>query len=198
MGHDLRDRTSRDQEIDVSTPGTGGPQPPEQDPSQSAQPTNPGQQPPAGQPWGAPQAGQPYPGQQPQQPWGAPQQPGMPAFGQPQEPGKPKRKWLPIVGGVVALLVVLGVLSTFLGGASAKAGDCVNDKPDEIGVVDCDSDEAAFTVAGVVEDVSQNQMNNDETVCEEWPNWVAFAWEGTNPDDLDSEGTGYCLEELTN
>ena len=182
----------------MSTPGAGGPQPPEQDPSQPAQP-DAGQQPPAGQPWGPPPqqqwgAPQPQPQPQPQQPWGAPQQPAGQAFGQPE---KPKRMWLPILGAVIGALVVLALLSTFLGGNSAEAGDCVNDEADEIGVVACDSDEAAFKVAGVVEDVSQNELNNDPAACQDWPNWVAYAWEGSDPDDLDSEGTGYCLEELT-
>jgi hypothetical protein len=245
MGQDLPDRTSRDQEIDVSTPGSG-PQPPEQDPSQPGQPAgwgqqpptgqphpgqqpaagqpypgqqppagepyagqpHPGQQPPAGQPYPGqqPPAGQPYPGQQPpagqpypgQQPWGPPPGgTGAQAFGQPEQPQKKRRKWLPIVGGVVALLVVLGLLTTFLGGDSAKAGDCVNEKSDEIGVVDCDSDDAAYKVAGVVDDVSQNDLQNDAAACDKWPNSVAYAWEGAEPDDLDSKGTGYCLEELS-
>jgi hypothetical protein len=209
---DLRDRTPRDQETDVSTSGTGGPQPPEQDPSQSGQPAAWGQQPPAGQqypggqpqqPWGAPQppADQQYPGAQPQQPWGAPQPPSgqpypgqQPAFG---EPEKPKRKWLPIVGGIVALFVVLGALSSLLGGSSAEVGDCVNAATDEIGVVGCDDSEAAFTVVGVVEDVSQNELTSDPEVCADWPSAAGYAWEGTSPDDLDSDGTGYCLEELS-
>lgn len=98
----------------MSTPGAGGPQPPEQDPSQAGRsaawgqqppadaPTGWGQQPPAaapapGQPWGPPpQPGQPQPGEQfgqqfgqPQQPWGPP--PGQPGqqYGQPQAFGGP-------------------------------------------------------------------------------------------------------------
>src|SRR3978361_2036244 len=107
MGQDLPDRTSRDQEIDVSTPGSG-PQPPEQDPRQPGQPAGWGQQPPARQPYpGQPQpVGPPHPARPPpaarpsraQQPWGAPQGPaGAQAFGQPEQPQKRKRKWLPIV-----------------------------------------------------------------------------------------------------
>jgi hypothetical protein len=190
------DRTSRDQEIDVSSPGTG-PQPPEQDPGQPGQPAGWGQQPPAGQPYPGqqPAAGQPYPGQQP---WGPPQgATGAQTFGQPVQPQQKRNKWLGIIAGVVALIVVLTLVNTFLGGDSAKAGDCVNDKSSEIGVVDCDSDEAAYQVAGVVDDVSQNQLNDDQTVCtDDWPNAVAWAWEGAEPDDLDSKGTGYCLADL--
>jgi len=183
----------------VSTPGTG-PQPPEQDPSQPGQGVGWGQQPPAGQPvpgqpaqsWGAP-VGQPG-----QQPWGAPQgATGAQAFGQPEQPASRSRRWLPIVGGVLTLLVVLSLLNTFLGGTSAEVGDCVNDSADEVGVVDCDSGDAAFEVAGVVDDVSQNELANDMDVCGQWPNSVAYAWEGSDPDDGDSDGTGYCLEELT-
>jgi hypothetical protein len=198
MGQDLRVRTSPDQEIDVTTPGPGGPQPPEQDPAQSGQPQGWGQQPPAGQPVPGQQfPGAQFPGQQPpagQQPWGAPQPGGAQAFGQPQ-PAKTNRTWVPIVLGVVLVLAVIGLALTFLGGNSAEAGDCVNDAPDEIGVVDCDSDEAAFEVAGVLEDVSQNDMNG-ETICNEWPETVYIAWEGSDTDDLDAEGTGYCLTEL--
>jgi len=187
----------------VTTPGPGGPQPPEQDPAQSGQPQNWGQQSPAGQPF----PGQPFPGQQPpagQQPWGAPQQPGgvpqqpggAQAFGQPQQPAK-KNKWLPIVLGAVLVIAVIGLVLSFLGGNSAQAGDCVNGEADEIGVVDCADSEAAFKVAGVLEDISQNELESDPTVCtDDWPESVAYAWEGTDPDDADAEGTGYCLADL--
>ena len=195
MGQDLPDRTSRDQEIDVSTPGSG-PQPPEQNPSQPGQPAGWGQQAPVGQPFPGqqPPAGQPFPGQQP---WGPPPGgTGAQAFGQPEQPQTKRRTWLPILGGVIVLVVVLGLLNTFLGGNSAKAGDCVNEKTNEIGVVDCTSKTAAYKVAGVVDDVSQNDLQNDAAVCDKWPNSVAYAWEGNKPDDLNSKGTGYCLEQL--
>jgi len=187
----------------VTTPGSGGPQPPEQDPVQPGRPQNWGQQPPAGQP----PPGQPFPGQQPpagqqfrgnaEQPGGAPQQPGSAqAHGQPQQAAK-KNTWLPIVLGVVLLLAVIALVLSFLGGNSASAGDCVNGEADEIGVVDCDDSDAAFEVAGVVEDISQNELDSDQTVCtDDWPDSVAYAWEGTDPDDADAEGTGYCLAEV--
>jgi len=133
-----------------------------------------------------------------QQPWGAPQQPGgAQAFGQPQQPAQAKRKWLPIVLGAVLVIAVIALVLSFLGGNSAQAGDCVNSQPDEIGVVDCGDADAAFTVSGVLEDISQNELEADQTVCtDDWPESVAYAWEGTDPDDPDAEGTGYCLADI--
>jgi hypothetical protein len=178
----------------VSTPGAGGPQPPEQDPSQPAQPAGWGQQPPAGQP---------YPGQQPpagQQPWGAPQQPGQPAFGQPgfgqpQQPEKPKRKWLPIVGGIVALLVVLGALSSFLGVGDPEVGDCV--KPDGLSfeMVGCDDDEARAKIIGTEADMTGDEFEaaDIDALCTDYANATSVLWYGTSNDD---EGQVYCAEDF--
>jgi hypothetical protein len=194
VGQDLPDRTSRDQEIDVSTPGAGGPQPPEQDPSQPAQPTA-GQQPPAGQPWGPPPqqqwSAQQQP-QQPQQPWGAPQPPAGQAFGQPE---KPKRKWLPIVGGLVALIVVLGVLSSFLGAGDPEVGDCV--KPDGLSfeTVGCDDDEAAAKIIGTDADMTGEEFDAADVngLCTDYANATSVLWYGTSNDE---EGQVYCAEDL--
>jgi hypothetical protein len=206
VGQDLLDRTSPDQETDVSTPGAGGPQPPEQDPDQSAGTTNFGQQPPAGQPWGAPQVGQPYPGQQqPQQPWGAQQPPagqpwggaqpppsGAHAFGQPE---KPKRKWLPIVGGVVAVLVVLGALTNFLGAGDPEVGDCIH----QTGVsgfdtVDCDSDDADFRIVGTDADMTGEEFDGTDVneLCGDFQNATSVLWYGT---DNAEDGHVYCAED---
>jgi len=181
----------------VSTPGSGGPQPPEQDPSQQGQPASWGQQPPAGQP---------YPGQQPPagaQPWGTPQQPGQPAFGQPAgaqafgEPQKPKRKWLPIVGGIVALLVVLGALSTFLGGGEPKVGDCLKEESaTQYKTVDCDSDDAQYKVEGTDEDMTYNELGdavNDDSACPDVDNWSVALWIG---DKEDEDGHVYCASDV--
>jgi hypothetical protein len=207
MGQDPPDRTPRDQEIDVSTPGAGGPQPPEQDPSQSGQPANWGQQPPAGQfqpgqepqqqPWGAaqPPAGQPYPGQQP---WGAAQPPaGAPAFGQPQQPEKPKRKWLPIVGGIVALIVVLGGLSTFLGGGEPEVGDCLHEESgSEYKTVDCGSADAQYKVEGKDRDMTYQELGdavNDDSACSGVANWTVALWIGQ---DEAKDGHVYCASDV--
>ena len=202
----------------MSTPGSGGPQPPEQDPSQQGQPASWGQQPPVGQPYPGqqPPAGQPYPGQQPPagaQPWGTPQQPGQPAFGQPAfgqpafgqpagaqafgEPQKPKRRWLPIVGGIVALLVVFGALSTFLGGGEPKVGDCLEqDGATQYKTVDCDSDDAQFKVEGTDEDMTYNELGdavNDDSACPDVDNWSVALWIG---DDEDEDGHVYCASDV--
>jgi hypothetical protein len=215
VGQDLRDRTSRDQEIDVSTPGAGGPQPPEQDPSQSADTTNFAQQPPAGQGWGAPQAGQPYPGQQPQQPqqpWGAAQPPaGQPypgqqpqafgqqpqAFGQPGfgQPEKPKRKWLPIVGGIVALLVVLGALTNLLGAGDPEVGDCIKPDGTSFETVDCGDDTATAKIVGTDADMTGEDFDatDPNDLCLDEPSATVVLWYGASNDE---DGTVYCAESL--
>ena len=198
----------------MTTPGPGGPQSPEQDPAQSGQPQNWGQQPPAGQP----AAGQPFPGQQPpagqpfgeqppagqqpwgaaqqptpgQQPWGAAQQPsGAQAFGQPQQPAKPKRKVLSIIGGLVAAVVVFGVLSTFLGG-DPEVGECVKAEGfNDISTVDCDSDEATLKIIGVGDEMTGDEFDATpgEELCADFPEATDVLWYGSTDD---GDGTVYC------
>jgi hypothetical protein len=221
----------------VSTPGSGGPQPPEQDPSQPGQPAGWGQQPPAGQPYpgqqptGEPyagQPGQPYPGQQPPagQSWGAPQQPGypqQPGFGQPgypqpgypQQPGtpqpfgatgaqafgapapqKPKRKWLPIVGGVIALIVVLSVLTNVLGGGDPKVGDCIQQTGDsDFETVDCDSSDAERKVVGIDDDMTGDEFRDApaEQLCTDFPDTTFVLWSGS---DESEDGHVYCTTDV--
>jgi hypothetical protein len=187
VGQDLPDRTSRDQEIDVSTPGAGGPQPPEQDPSQPAQPGNFGQQPPAGQPWGAPQ--------QPQQPWGAPQPAGPQGFGQPQQPAKPTRKWVPIVGGIVVLIVALFALTSFLGGGAPEVGDCIHQTgSSEYETVDCDSDDSDFKIVGIDEDMTGEEFDATDVneLCLDHATATSVLWYGTSNDE---DGSVYCAED---
>jgi hypothetical protein len=225
----------------VSTPGSGGPQPPEQDPSQPGQPAGWGQQPPAGQPYPGPQqsvgqpypgpqqpvgqpypgpqqpVGQPYPGPQPAgesypgqqppagQPWGAPPPPGAPqpfgatgaqAFGQPDAPQKPKRKWLPIVGGIVALLVVLGALTSFLGGGDPKVGDCIQQTGDsDFTTVDCDSSDAERKVVGVDQDMTGDAFRDApaEGLCTDFPETTFVLWSGS---DESEDGHVYCTTDV--
>ncbi|HEV7871879.1 MAG TPA: hypothetical protein VGO95_11545 [Modestobacter sp.] len=192
----------------MSTPGAGGPQPPEQDPSQSGQPADWGQQPPAGQPqpgqesqqpWGAqqPPAGQPQPGQEPpQQPWGAAQPPaGAPGFGQPQ-PEKPKRKWLPIVGGIVALIVVLVALSSFLGGGDPEVGDCIHQTgASAFDTVDCDADNADFRIVGTDADMTGEEFDatSAQELCTDFANATSVLWYGS---DNAKDGHVYCAEDV--
>jgi hypothetical protein len=252
----------------VSTPGSGGPQPPEQDPRQPGQPAGWGQQPPAGQPYPGPQppvgqpypgpqqpvgqpypgqqqpvgqpypgqqqpvgqpypgqqqpVGQPYPGQQPAgeaypgqpypgqqppagQPWGAPPQPGAPqpfgatgaqAFGQPDAPQKPKRKWLPIVGGIVALLVVLAALTSFLGGGDPKVGDCIQQTgASDFKTVDCDSSDAERKVVGVDGDMTGDAFRDApaEDLCTDFPETTFVLWSGS---DESEDGHVYCTTDV--
>ncbi|MCW2574063.1 MAG: hypothetical protein JWR66_93 [Modestobacter sp.] len=192
----------------MSTPGAGGPQPPEQDPSQSGPPANWGQQPPAGQPqpgqeppqqpWGAaqPPAGQPYPGQQP---WGAVQPPaGAPAFGQaqqPEKPEKPKRKWLPIVGGIVALIVVLGGLSSFLGGGDPEVGDCIKPDGTSFQTVDCNDDTAQAKIVGTDADMTGEEFDatSVQELCLDFANATSVLWYGS---DNAKDGHVYCAEDV--
>jgi hypothetical protein len=195
MVHDRPDHMPRDQEIDVSTPGAGGPQPPEQDPSQSGPPANWGQQPPAGQPYPGqqPPAGQPYPGQQP---WGAAPPPaGAPAFGQPQQPEKPKRKWLPIVGGIVALIVVLGGLSSFLGGGDPEVGDCIKPDGTSFQTVDCNDDTAQARIVGTDADMTGEEFDatSAQELCLDFANATSVLWYGS---DNAEDGHVYCAEDV--
>jgi hypothetical protein len=216
MRQDLRRPHPRDQEIDVSTPGAGGPQPPEQDPNQPGQPASWGHQPPADQSagWGQqPPAGQPYPGQQPQQPWGAPQ-PGQPpafgqpqgfgqpqafgqpqGFGQPEQPAKPKRKWLPIVGGVVGLIVVLSALGSFLGAGDPEIGDCVKPDGSSFEKVDCDDDAAQAKIVGTDDDMTGVEFDATDVneLCTEVPSATVVLWSGTSNED---NGKVFCAEPI--
>lgn len=154
------------------------------------------------QPWG--QQGQPGPGQpwgQQGQPWGQQGQPGpgQPWSGQqafhqldPQKAGA--RKWLPIVGGLVGLLVVVSLLVNGFGG-DPEPGDCVQNTAADIEVVDCDSDDADYRVVGEDEerdDLTQSEfMSNDDT-CSQFDGVVYQVWIGALDDD-DAEGDIYCL-----
>jgi hypothetical protein len=221
MGEDLLVRPFRDQEIDVSTPGAGGPQPPEQDPSQAGRSAGWGQQPPADapagwgqqppaappvtgqQPWGPP----PQPGQQPGQQFGQPQQPWGPAPGQPQQfggPGgaqaygqPPKRssKLLPILGGVAALIVALGLLFSFLGAGDPEIGDCVKPDGTSFETVGCDDDEAQAKIVGTDDDMTGDAFDAADVndLCTEVPSATAVLWWGTSNSE---DGTVYCAEPL--
>jgi hypothetical protein len=211
MGQDHRDRTRRAQEIDVSTPGPGGPPPPEQDPDR---PGGWRQRPPAG--WG-PQPGQPSWGgsdnvTQPQDygrpplgqpPFGQPpfgQSPvGQPPFGQspsgePQRAGRP-RKWLPIIGGVVGLIVVLNLVRGFASG-DPEVGDCVQDSGSSgFDTVDCDSDDAQFRILGTDEDMTGAEFDatDPNELCGDFADATSVFWYGS---DNDSDGTIYCATDV--
>jgi hypothetical protein len=198
MGEDRARPHPRHQEIHVSTPGSGP-----QDPNQSGEPTNWGQQPPAaGQPYPGqqPAAGQPFPGQQPpagQQPWAA-GQPGQPtgaqAFGEPAKPDA-KKKWLPIIGGIVALVVAVTLLSSFFGGGDPEIGDCIKPDGTSFEKVDCSDDEAEAKVVGTDDDMTGDEFDAADAneLCTETPSATVVLWSGT---DESKDGKVFCAEPV--
>lgn len=181
-------------------PGPGG-QPPQGQHPQGQQPQ--------GQPWGAPQQpgqfgapqgqpGQPgqqwdgqQQGQQPAQPWA-----GAGASGQVEEPKKSGwKKRLPAVIGAVVAVTVFALVRNGLFASDPEAGDCTNGSLTSLEVVDCDDSEATYRIAGVLEDVSGDELRADDSLClTEWPNSVAYA---VDADSQSEEGTGYCLESIS-
>ncbi|MCO7218616.1 hypothetical protein [Klenkia sp. PcliD-1-E] len=150
-----------------------------------------GQQP--GQP-GPQGPGQPGPGQQGpgQQPWGGQQFSG-------EAPKKERPAWqkrLPLVIGAVVVAVALALFRNgIFGGGLPEAGDCTNASTTDLQVVDCDSAEAAYRVAGTVDDVSSNELQDNPALClDQWPNSAAYAVSETDPDE---KGTGICLEPVS-
>ena len=181
---------------------------PEQQWGQPAQPAQPGQQ------WGQPgqQPGQQWgqPGQQPGQQWGQPgQQPGQPgqpwappagpgapegahAFGQPVQQSK-KRKWIPAVGGVVAVAAVAVVGNSLLGGGDPDIGDCVKPDGDSFDVVDCSSDDAQAKVIGTDDDMTYDEMMSNDAACTKFPEATVVLWSGA---DEDEDGHVYCATDV--
>jgi hypothetical protein len=190
----------------VSTPGAGGPQLPEQDPGQTGPSAGWGQQPPAGapvpgwgqQPWGPPQPGQPQqqpwgpPPGQPQQPWGPPQFGQLQAFGQPT---RRSRRLLPILGGVVALVVALGLLFSVLGARDPEIGDCVKPDGTSFQTVACEDDEAEAKIVGIDTDMTGDAFDaaDADDLCTEVPSATAVLWWGTSDDE---DGKVYCAAQL--
>ncbi len=173
----------------MSTPGAGGPQPPEQGPGQAGRSAGWGQQPPAGTPagWG-------------QQPWGPP--PGPPqAFGRPAgaqafgQPTKKSRRLLPILGGVLGLVVALGLLLSFLGAGDPGIGDCVKPEGTSFETVACDDDEAQAKIVGTDTDMTGDAFDaaDADDLCTEVPSATAVLWWGTSNDE---DGKVYCAEPL--
>jgi len=209
----------------VTTPGSGdqpqnpgqqgwGQQPPSGQQGPGAQQPGPQGTPQPGTPDGsgqqwAPPGGQQQPGQQPYgepgqpQQFGAPGQPGQQPWGGQQFSGEAPKKerpaWqkrLPLVAGAVVVAVVIALFRNgIFGGGLPEAGDCTDDSITNLQVVDCDSDEAAYRVAGTVDDVSGNELQNNPNLClDQWPNSEAYAVSETDPDE---KGTGICLEPVS-
>lgn len=160
---------------------------------------------PYGQPQGQPGYGQPpYPqGQPAQQPYGQGQygqnqyaqaKYGQPAWGAPGEaPGQQRksRRWVPIVGGLVALLVVGAVVSSIFGG-DPDVGDCVSTDGSSYDTVDCDSADAQYKIIGTDTDQTYAEYMSDETACAQFPTTAQVLWFG--PDESE-DGHVYCAAE---
>lgn len=189
-------------------PAGWGQQPPAGEPAGWGQP--PGGQPQAGssawsgqQPDGRENVTQPQqfgPGQ-----FGPPQlgQPqfGQPQFGQPQYAPpqgvarqKPKRKWLPIVAGVVGLIVVLNLVRGLMAG-DPEGGDCIRQTEQSgLDTVDCSSDEAEFRILGTDADMTGEEFDatDPDELCGDFAEATSVFWYGSD----ESDGTVYCAEDV--
>ncbi|MCF2532182.1 LppU/SCO3897 family protein [Yinghuangia soli] len=150
-----------------------------------------GQQQPYGgqpqQPYGQPQQ-QPYPGQ-PQQPYGQQPYPGGPMPGGPMpgaygQPPRRRKKWPFIVGGIIAAIVVLGVVGYFLGkddATNAGVGDCLTaaKDADDMKKIGCDSESAKWRVIEKFEDTTDGKKClTDEIKAKGFV--TDFQWSGAN------------------
>jgi hypothetical protein len=124
----------------------------------------------------------------------------------PAEPEKKRRigKWIATILGVIIVIAIvavvrfgLGEITAFLTGdtTKAKVGDCIteNANANDMKIVDCTKPEAAFKVAGVVDDKTQAEA---ETSCEPFPTAESylFQWEGSEQPKDDTKGQVLCLE----
>lgn len=99
----------------------------------------------------------------------------------------------------VVILAVIGavVVANQLGDDLPEAGDCMSNDadPTEIRVVDCGSEEAAWTVVGVDGSWTEQEFaeSTRDRVCQAIPKWDNALWLGEESDDGSGEGTVVCL-----
>lgn len=99
----------------------------------------------------------------------------------------------------VVILAVIGavVVASWLGDDLPEAGDCMSNDadPTEIRVVDCGSEEAAWTVVGVDGTWTEQEFADAarDRVCQAIPKWDNALWLGEETDDGTGEGTVVCL-----
>jgi len=192
----------------MTTPGSHGPG--EQPPSGGSGwgPPAGGQQPgsvpppppgsfPQGQyppPQGQPQGQFPQ-GQYPQGQYGPPQ--GQfaqgPGFPPAQQSKGGAGKWIAIIGGIAAVVVVAIVAFALIGGAEPEVGDCLREDGLNLVTVDCDDSEAAWRLVGVQEGTqTQEEYIADPNTCSEFPESTQYFWIG-DVEDTDAEGEVYCV-----
>jgi hypothetical protein len=123
---------------------------------------------------------------------------------EPQKKGGGVAKWIISIIGVIVVIVIVAIvrfglseIKAFISGdtTKAKVGDCItqSDNANDMKIVDCTKPEAAFKVAGVVDDKTQAEA---ETSCEPFPTAESylFQWEGSNTPTDTTKGQVLCLE----
>lgn len=123
---------------------------------------------------------------------------------EPEKKGRIGKVILAIVGAIVVVVTVaivkfgLGEIMAFITGsgpAKAKVGDCMTQAPksNDMKIVDCSTAEAAYKVAGVVENKTKTDAASS---CEPYPtaeNYL-FQWEGSETSTETTVGRVICLE----
>jgi len=127
----------------------------------------------------------------------------------PVAPPEPEKKggigkWIATILGVIVVIAIvavvkfgLGEIMAFITGdtAKAKVGDCITETPNanDMKIVDCTKPEAAFKVAGVVDNKTKAEA---ETSCDAYPTAESylFQWEGTSEATDTTKGQVLCLE----
>jgi len=157
------------------------------------------------QPWGAPQhTTQPQDFAHP--PYGRPafDQPafGQPAFDRPAfdpppaaPPQRSARRWLPLVGGIVAVLVAALSFTDLFGAGEPELGDCVRPDGSTFDQVDCDDAGAQARIIGTDDDMTGAEVDatDPNQLCTETPSATVGLWSGSADD---ADGTVLCAQPL--
>lgn len=101
-------------------------------------------------------------------------------------PAQRKRtRWLPILGGLAGVLVLLGVLVVVLGNDDPEVGDCVAPEGTRYTAVDCDAAEAQYRVVGTDDDRTGTEFESTpaESMCNDVPSTTVVLWSGDGQDD---------------
>ena len=122
---------------------------------------------------------------------------------EPEKKGGIGKKIAAVVGVIVVIVIVaivkfgINEIRAFITGdtTKAKVGDCITESANanDMKIVDCSKPEAAFKVAGVVDDKTKAEA---ETSCEAYPSAQSylFQWEGRAQPTDTTKGQVLCLE----